>query len=439
MERDVSSYLVRLRREHPFLATLSLYVDYRFADSGPQFETDGRVVRINSNYFSELNTDQRIGTLMHLTLHAALLHPVRRGPRLAEIWNIAADIVVNGIIADTQFDPPPDTAVEPRYAGLSVEQVYGKLLNSGSRLTTSAAGKKKAPSGDEQPDGQEGNSPPESEDKSETGKDEPTKSNTGSPTPGKDPSASPDSDVQSKLIKTLQTLYPATADLKERSGSETPGAKAEQKRLEAYWKRAMTRAKTVEQLSSKTQGDLPAGLEREIDQVLNPQLDWRIILWRFMSKTPCDYAGFDRRFIHQGLYLDHLESESLTVHIAMDTSGSIEPHELAQFRAEIETIVRCYSSIDAQLYFVDAAVYGPYPLTAATRVDRAEGGGGTDFSVFFDQLDSSLDPFAQTLCVYLTDGFGAFPKAPPTMPVLWVVANEGSDEFPFGEIARLAY
>ncbi len=431
MNKDVSSYLVKLRREHPFLATLSLYVKYRFPDTGPQFETDGKAVNVNSNYFSRLTVDQRIGTLMHVTLHAALLHPVRRGVRIPQIWNIAADIVVNDIIADSQFDPPPNTAVEPRYAGLSVEQVYGKLLNSASRLMPSPG---QGEPDEVEPETAEACEKPAAGDESTGEAVSETMTGQTSPASGSDATG-----PERKLIETLQTLYPATADLKQHAGAETPGAKAEQKQLEAYWKRAMTRANTVEKLGSKTQGDLPAGLLREIDQVLNPQLDWRVILWRFMSKTPCDYAGFDRRFVHRGLYLDNLESESLTVHIAMDTSASIDPRELAQFRAEIETIVRCYTSIDAQLYFVDAAVYGPYPLSAETRVEHAPGGGGTDFSVFFDQLDTGLDPFAQALCVYLTDGFGEFPDAPPTIPVLWVVTNEGSDEFPFGETAHLAY
>ena len=123
----------------------------------------------------------------------------------------------------------------------------------------------------------------------------------------------------------------------------------------------------------------------------------------------------------------------------MDTSGSIEDYELAQFRAEVESIARCYAHIDAKLYFVDAAVYGPYPLSAETRITEAEGGGGTSFASFFEKIEDSFDPHASTICIYLTDGFGEFPETPPAIPVLWVVTSEGSDEYPFGDVAQLAY
>ena len=414
MKKIVSAYLVKLRRGNPFLATLSLYMNYTLTDRVERFDTDGRNARINPAYFDPLGQEQKMGVMLHVTLHSALLHTARRGTRIAEIWNVASDIVVNAIIADTSFPPPPDTAIEPRYADLSVEQVYAQLLASATRLSAGSCELQPA-------DGSSGKS--------------------GNASGG-------NCDAEGKVVETgapqgavaaLQTLYPAVADLRESRNEEDPGSRAKCKRLEGYWKRAMTRAQTAEQMSGKHQDDLPEGLVREIDQVLNPQIDWRVLLWRFMARTPCDFSGFDRRFVHQGLYLDQLEGESLKVHIAMDTSGSIEDRELAQFRAEVETIVRCYTHIDAKLYFVDAAVYGPYPLSADMSISRAEGGGGTSFAAFFEHLEDTFDPFEATVCIYLTDGFGDFPETPPSIPVLWVVTHDGADEYPFGEVAQLAY
>jgi hypothetical protein len=45
----------------------------------------------------------------------------------------------------------------------------------------------------------------------------------------------------------------------------------------------------------------------------------------------------------------------------------------------------------------------------------------------------------ETLLVYLTDGRGRFPEAPPEQPVLWLVPPGGLDAaaFPFGEVIRL--
>ncbi len=451
MDRDVSAYLVKLRREHPFLATLSLYMSYQFTAQVEQFSTDGRTTRLNPSYFGKLTASAKVGTLLHLTLHSALLHPVRCGNRIEPIWNVAADIVVNQMIVESSFEPPPNTAVEPRYADLSVEQVYAKLLNSAEQLVQS--------SGQPPPQGQP-NQPPQAQGDNPNSAQEPADSNDDKQGParsqtscesgkestqqrqpatsgGSRPPTKTAAGTNNSLTKVLARLYPAVADLELAGRKNDPNQRQDQKALEAYWKGAITKARTVEMISSKSRGSVPAGLSRAIDEVLNPQLDWRTVLWRFMSKTPCDYSGFDRRFIHQGLYLDQLEGESLTVYVAIDTSGSINDRQLAQFRAEVETIARCYVGIKGQLYFVDADVYGPYPLTRSTRIVDAEGGGGTDFTVLFDKLMDNYDPFADSLCIYLTDGDGTFPETSPPMPVLWVATDDSVEAFPFGEVTRL--
>jgi predicted metal-dependent peptidase len=43
------------------------------------------------------------------------------------------------------------------------------------------------------------------------------------------------------------------------------------------------------------------------------------------------------------------------------------------------------------------------------------------------------------VAVYLTDGWGMFPRDTPSLPVLWVITPGGRDggEFPFGESARM--
>ena len=73
--------------------------------------------------------------MLHELLHAALLHAERRGKRDALIWNVASDIVVNGIIrretgrTGEQLIVLPDSAlVDPELEDLEVEEVYEVLL-----------------------------------------------------------------------------------------------------------------------------------------------------------------------------------------------------------------------------------------------------------------------------------------------------------------------
>ena len=240
----------------------------------------------------------------------------------------------------------------------------------------------------------------------------------------------------------LTQLYPAIADIssKQIQQQANPQAQREQKKLENHWKAAFKQAETVQRMSQKNRGKLPAGLLREIDSLYRPELDWKTLLWRFVSKTPCDYSGFDRRFLHQKLYLEQLESESLKLIIAIDTSASIEKDELSQFISELSAILNAYPFIEAKLYYVDVDVYGPYPIDKKLDLPPILGDGGTDFRDLFRKVEKQRTPFEDTLCIYMTDGDGDFPEKEPSMPVLWLVCNGGleSDSFPFGEVARLS-
>ncbi len=408
MDHRISQYLLQLRRHHPFLATLSMMASYTFDADVEQVSANGIDVRINPDYFQQLANDQANGLLLHATLHNALLHASRRGARQNKIWNIAADIVVNQIIAEAGvFKAPPDTAIEPRYAGLSVEQVYEKLCTLSRDLAQSQDGEAQSQHQPSRPAGQ-----------------------LGEPATGDSP--------ENAL---LAQLYPAIFDLAGAANQQNdPQAQRNQKALENHWKASFRQAETVQRLHHKSRGRIPAGLIREIDALYQPELDWKTLLWRFVSRTPCDFNGFDRRFVHQKLYLEQLESESLNLAVAIDTSASVEKQELSQFISEISAILNAYPFIKAKLFFVDAAVHGPYSLDQTVRLPVIRGGGGTDFIELLQTVERNRKAFEDLLCIYMTDGLGNFPRQAPEFPVLWVVSNGGldSDAFPFGEVARLS-
>ncbi len=131
MEQEISKYLLQLRRSHPFLATISLFATYRFTEETGTFLSQGKNILINPDFFSRTPGVERVGLLLHVTLHTALQHSARCGLRNKDIWNIAADIVVNNIILETgKFSPPSGTVIIPHLNNLSVEQVYEHLVQS---------------------------------------------------------------------------------------------------------------------------------------------------------------------------------------------------------------------------------------------------------------------------------------------------------------------
>ena len=393
----ISATRIRLRRHSPFFAALALFVDVRFTEEVPVAATDGRLLFFHPNSYGDLQPAERDAVFLHELLHAALLHPSRRGVREQELFNIAADIVVNGMVAAEKSVALPKGAIrDTKLEHHSVEEIY-ELLQKKT--------KKKQPklpladllkpgsmgSGTEQEGGEGG----EGGEKEEGG--------DGS---SHDPAGE---------------LH----DLHDRSA------------LEAHWKQAIQQAKVL--ASSQGQGSMPAGMLRHLGEVAEPQIDWRSQLWRYLVRTPTDFSGFDRRFLHRGLYLDHLEGESVQVFVCIDTSGSIDDEQMSLFIGEVSGILSSYPMLDCKLWYADADCYGPYTMSGIREIPRPEGGGGTDFRPFFKAAMEAWSGDQEAICVYLTDGYGDFPEEAPQLPVLWVIVPGGlpSEDIPYGEISRL--
>lgn len=129
--RIISASVLRLRMKSPFFATLALFAHFVPSQQLPTAATDGKDIFFNPEYLLSLSTTQQDGLLLHEVLHAALLHVPRQGVREAELWNIAADIVVNGIISQQGvFELPPGRLREPKLEHLSVEEIYELLLKN---------------------------------------------------------------------------------------------------------------------------------------------------------------------------------------------------------------------------------------------------------------------------------------------------------------------
>jgi predicted metal-dependent peptidase len=125
LEKRISASLLRLQTRSPFFATLALFTHIRITAGVPTAATDGQDIFINPEFVRSLPSPALDGLLLHEVLHAALLHVVRRQTREHHLWNIAADIVVNGMVAQQEGMTLPkggirDTTLEH----LSVEEIY---------------------------------------------------------------------------------------------------------------------------------------------------------------------------------------------------------------------------------------------------------------------------------------------------------------------------
>lgn len=385
-QKLISASLLRLRMKSPFFATIALFAQFRPTQQLDTAATDGKDIFFNPDYLRSLSHAQQDGLLLHEVLHAALLHVLRRGVREQKVWNVAADIVVNGAIAQQGFELPPGGLRDLKLEHLCVEEIYELLLKKGS-----------------------------------------------------DRFSLPMADlIGNGLGEQWEYSFKTNrrdAENAEKSPTDSL-SQARQAALETHWRNALQQAAVVAR--TVNQGKIPAGMERELASLTSPQLDWRSYLWRYLVQTPTDFMGFDRRFIGRGLYLEALVGESVRVFVAVDTSGSIDNEQLRMFLSEVQGILSAYPHLQCDLYYVDAEAYGPYPLNPDSNLPSPKGGGGTSFVPFFSQVQETWDGH-QGVCIYLTDGYGTFPEQPPELPTLWVVTPGGLDlsQFPFGEAVRL--
>ncbi len=374
-EERIALAILRLRHRQAFFGALALFAEHRLDPSVQTAATDGQYVIFNPVFVDGLRDAELQAVLVHELLHAALLHCPRRGERDGFLWNIAADIVVNGILRNEPgLTLPMGACVDANLENYEVEEVY-ELLRDRVR-------------------------PPEMK---WIGED---------------------------------LLPPCFVARKESHDGGDGGLQREFAAQQAHWKQAWQQASTL--LEASGLGRLPSGLQRNLEALTSPQLDWRSLLWRFLVRTPVDFSGFDRRLIGRGLYLEALEGETISVQIAVDTSGSVSSRDLALFLSEVRGIVRLYPHLKAGLFYADCSLHGPFAFDDDSLA-QPECGGGTSFEPFFEHVRQHTDPCDNTLLIYLTDGYGSFPSFTPEQTVLWVVTPGGlpTSDFPFGEVARL--
>ena len=92
--------------------------------------TDGRAVWFNPEWCEAHGVEKTMGVIAHEVLHVVNRHHLRRGERDAELWNVAADLLINRLLEDDKYVLPPDGLFDRdrRYAGLSTETIYAHLL-----------------------------------------------------------------------------------------------------------------------------------------------------------------------------------------------------------------------------------------------------------------------------------------------------------------------
>jgi predicted metal-dependent peptidase len=321
---------------------------------------------VNPDYWTGLaDNHEQYGLLKHQLLHLALKHPFRRAdfPH-RHIFDIAADLVVNQYIQPQHL--PEDAITLERYPplakaerGKDVGYYYQKLLEISEQK--------------EQP----------------------------SPLPD------PDND-----------------QLRQHRAWNAFGQQPRMERLltESALEDALVRA--AERSDDKLQGFLPGSLYRLIRERMasaKKQVDWRRVLRLFLGTGRRTYVKntIRRPSKRYGTAPGTSIRQRQKILVALDTSGSVSPKEIAAFFGEMKHLQR--QGAEILVAECDAAIQRTYPLGSLPPLE-VKGGGGTDFTPVIRYANEQYRPDA---VVYFTDGFAPPPEVRCYRPLLWLISPEG--------------
>lgn len=199
--------------------------------------------------------------------------------------------------------------------------------------------------------------------------------------------------------------------------------------------------------AQKIKGSGAGNMDRYIDELLNPKVNWREQLREYV-KSVCkgrDTSSWrrpNRRFLGSDIYMPTLISEKVGhLVIGIDTSGSIGRDELSDFLAEVKGIASEVTPDKVDLLYWDGevAAHETYDsATVETIVDstKPRGGGGTSPSCVSKYLeDKSIKP---ECVIMLTDGYvGTDWGGNWECPVLWTIVGGNTAVAPNGKTIHI--
>jgi len=184
---------------------------------------------------------------------------------------------------------------------------------------------------------------------------------------------------------------------------------------------------------NKIAGSGAGGLDRELEGLLEPKVNWREVLRDFVKSTcnakdKSSWRKVNRRFLSTGVYMPTLIGEKVGhLVIAIDTSGSIGGDELTEFLSEVKGIAEEVNPECVDLLYWDSEVAGHETYSGSTASDipnstKPKGGGGTSPSCISAYLkEKNIQP---ECVIVLTDGYvGGDWGSEWTAPVMWCIVG----------------
>ncbi len=404
IETKLAAARTKLILDKPFLGALVMRLPMEAAnpDWCPATATDARKFYYNPEYIDQLTLDETQFMLAHEALHCALSHFARRQHRTKLHWDMACDYAINPLLVADGLKPPPGSLMLLQFQGMTAEEIYPCLDDKN----------------DEEP-------------LDNHVYDEDNTQGTGSGTTEKQMNRDRE---QSDTERKGDEHDPPQTGSGSAASQPPPLSADEAETLNIQWQQRLAGAAQ----QAMQVGKLDGAMARMVDHLLQPQLPWRLLLARYMTAIARDDFSYMRPSRREGEFLlPSLRSNQVELVVALDTSGSIQDHEMGEFLAEVNalkgqmrariTLLACDSALAEGAPWVYEA-WEDFQLPA-----RITGGGGTSFLPVFDWVRNQ--GVCPDLLVYFTDAEGAFPEHPPQFPVIWLIKGKALP--PWGQRIQL--
>lgn len=378
----------RILSKYPFYGYLVMHLQLGVTDCGTAC-TDMTHLLFDPEFAEQLSEDEMIFVMLHEVLHCSLDHCTRARNYHPELFNIAADIVVNSNILYSLGIPEFNVAGIPAMhttpdsqegCHFSVEEVYRMLLQD-------------PPSDGITIDGISGM-----------------------------PCESTDSFDSHEIWSSV-----------EENDAETD-----------KWK-----SLTIEGGRKYSSAEMPLSV-REYILALEKEarVDWRTVLQDFIQlyhdRFDYSFSPSDRRYTWSDFampaFSEQDDEQVEKLWFCVDTSGSISQDLLSEVLSEIRQAILLFDRLSGKLSFFDTKVTKPISFEDEEDILNipASGGGGTSFAAIFRFLKKFSEEEMPSAVIVLTDGYCNYPQETAAMdiPVLWIIYDNPEDP-PWGRVVHI--
>ena len=381
---------VGLLLRHPFFGNMATRLGIQECDEWcPTAATDGRNLYYNTKFFSKLSAREIEFVIAHEILHCVFDHIGRTEQRDRQIYNVACDYIVNNtLVRDNIGEKPKDIPIfqDFKYEGWSSEKVYDEIFKKYDDKSLKKLGQLL----DEHLDwGDDNGQGPSKDDKDK------------------------DKGKQKKPAFSKEELRKIRDEIKDSILQSAQAAGA---------------------------GNLPKEVERIVQSMTNPKMNWREILQtQIQSTIKSDYSFMrpSRKGWHSGVVLPGSQFEqTIDIAVAIDASGSISEKQLTVFLSEIKSIMDQYKDYKIKVWTFDTEVYNEQdygPNDGDISQYSITGGGGTDFMCNWEYMKAN-DIVPKRLIMF-TDGYTYDSWGDPNYcDTVFVIHDNHNDriEAPFG-------